>query len=56
MFRHGHDEFDFHDFVDLVGVDLAVCAPDRHGFRVDADYHMVAELFGTGRGERRIRG
>ena len=56
VFRHGHDEFDFHDFVDLVGVDLAVCAPDRHGFRVDADHHMVTELFGTGRGERRIRG
>ena len=56
MFRYGHDEFDFHDLVDLVGVDLAVCAPDRHGFRVDADHHMVAELFGTGRGERRIRG
>ena len=45
--RHHHDEPDFHDLMDLVGVDLAVRAPDRHGIRAYADHHMVAELPGT---------
>ena len=42
VFRYGHDEFDFHDVLDLVGVDLAVRASDRHGIRAHADYYMVA--------------
>ena len=45
--RHHHDEPDFHDLMDLVGVDLAVRAPNRHGIRAYADHHMVAELPGT---------
>lgn len=45
--RHHHDEPDFHDLMDLVGVDLAVRASDRHGIRAYADHHMVAELPGT---------
>lgn len=45
--RHHHDESDFHDLMDLVGVHLAVRAPNRHGIRAYADRHMVAELSGT---------
>ncbi len=52
--RHHHDESDFHDLMDLVGVHLAVRAPDRYGIRAYADHHMVAELPGARGGERRL--
>ena len=38
----------------LVGVHLAVRAPDRYGIRAYADHHMVAELPGARGGERRF--
>ena len=42
------------DLMDLVGVDLAVRAPNRHGIRAYADHHMVAQLPGARGSERRL--
>ena len=54
--RHHHDESDRQQHVDLVGIDMAVRAPDRHGFHHHAHHHLVAQLPRPDGGVSRVGG